>query len=475
MGEARRRGTFERRRKESIKRNKKALIDMLGGIDEQSDAALRTGIAPFLSRMGQEEWHSRRTRIIESLQEIDRGQKLEHAKPIRVQDDEIAWYLFLCEQALEDPLCLDVNQLARAAPFFVGIGERWQFAANVNGLDSKIDEVLHKYKSDPDGLIFEITVALAYAEHGWEVTLLDQCPPAKSPDMLISKNGFECYVECKRMARRTGYAGMERNQFLRVWDAGRLVLIKNRQWLWFKGAFHAEASTLPDEFLSDIFQKALPIGPGEQLIYDGPEATIYGRPIDKLTVQRHLAQWRVKANSPMVSTLLGGDWAPLNSQTTIAHVLQTSQVVDCDVRVLSTYIDGIDWACGFTREFDGQESINKKAKNVTKLLSKAIEQVPDDRPSIIHIAAETLEGKEVELLRTQKVFSKIPNLIVNKPVIAIQFHRFQGNQTIDKLWEFDETVDKFKVDGLPWLDIPNNVVAPISTEMREGSHWEIYQ
>lgn len=73
------------------------------------------------------------------------------------------------------------------------------------------------------------------------------------------------------------------------------------------------------------------------------------------------------------------------------------------------------------------------------------------------------------------MFSTIPNFIVDKPVIAIQFHRFQGNQTIDNLWEFDETVDKFRVNGLPLIDIPNNVVAPISTEMREGSHWEIYQ
>jgi len=73
------------------------------------------------------------------------------------------------------------------------------------------------------------------------------------------------------------------------------------------------------------------------------------------------------------------------------------------------------------------------------------------------------------------VFSTIKDFISDKPVIAIQFHRFQGNQTIDKLWEFDETVDKFIASGLPSINIPNNVVAPISTEMRDGSHWEIYQ
>ena len=474
MGEASRIGTFEQRRKLAIKRNKKALIDIFGGVDAQNDAGLRAGIAPFLSRISKDEWNSRRARIIQLLKDADRGQKLEHTKPIRVQEDEIAWYLFLCEQALEDPLCLDVNQLSRAAPFFVGIGVRWQYASKINGLESKIDEVLYPYKNDPDGLIFEICVALAYAEKGWEVTLLKQCPPAKSPDMLIRKNGFEYYVECKRMSRRTDYAEKERNEFLRVWDAGREILVKNQQWLWFKGTFHIEASSLPTQFLADIFKNSLPVGLGEKMIYDGPEATIHSRLIDKLAVQKHLAEWRIKANSPIVSKLLGGNWAPLNSSNTISHVLKTSKVIDCDVRVLSTYIDEVIWACGFTRDFDTEKSIEKKAKDVTKLLSKAIHQVPDNKPSIIHIAAETMEGKDVERLRTKKVFSTIPNFISAKPVVAIRFHRFQANQTIDKLWEFDETVDMFQIDGLSLIDIPTNVVVPLSTEMRNGSHWEIY-
>lgn len=477
MGEARRRGAFEQRRKFAIKRNKKELIDSFGGnMDEQNNTALRAGITPFLSKMSDDEWNSRRSNLIRLLkdQEARRNPKLETAKPICVQEDEIAWYLFLCEQALDDPLCLDVNQLARAAPFFVGIGDRWQYALKVNGLDSKINEVLYQYKNNPDGLIFEICVALAYAEKGWEVTLLEQCPPAKSPDMLIRKNGFECYVECKRMARGTTYAEQERKEFLRVWDAGRNILVNNQQWLWFKGTFHVETSSLPTQFLKEVFQNALPIISGEQLIYDGREATIHGRLIDKLAVQKHMNDWHVKANSPMVSKLLGSDWAPLNSSNTITHVLKTSQVIESDVQILSTYIDEVIWACGFTRDSDNKESINKKAKDVTKLLSKAMDQVPDDRPSIIHIAAETMEGKDVERLRTEKVFSTVPKFKSTKPVIAIRFHRFQGNQTIDKLWEFDETVDKFHINEFPLIDIPTNVVAPLSTDMKNGSHWEIY-
>jgi hypothetical protein len=45
-----------------------------------------------------------------------------------VREDEMGWYLFLCDQAINDPLCTDVNQSQRILPFFAGLGVRWQHA-----------------------------------------------------------------------------------------------------------------------------------------------------------------------------------------------------------------------------------------------------------------------------------------------------------------------------------------------------------
>ena len=131
MGEARRRGTPAARRRTAIQRGKAKMIDLIGGRDQRSDAILRAGIAPFLARLTPDAWLERRQGILDALRDVEQGIELEKAKPIRVQEDEIAWYLFLCEQALDDPLCMDVNQLARAAPFFAGIGERWAHANRV--------------------------------------------------------------------------------------------------------------------------------------------------------------------------------------------------------------------------------------------------------------------------------------------------------------------------------------------------------
>jgi hypothetical protein len=178
----------------------------------------------------------------------------------------------------------------------------------------------------------------------------------------------------------------------------------------------------------------------------------------------------------MLIQLLGRDWAPLNSSVTTATHVKPAYVVGCDAPILGTYIQEMGWASGFTRDFDSTASLDKKAKDITSILAEAVLQVPSEKPSIIHIAAETMEGSTVEKLRTQKVMNSIPSFISGKPVLAVRFHRFQPNQTTDKLWEFDETVERFQVDWLEMLglDLPVSVVIPSNLVMQSGSHWELY-
>ncbi len=474
MGEARRRGSFEERKRAAIKRDKKILIDQMGERDEHLMAMLSAGLKPFLSSLSNDDWRTRRNLIVESLKVYPESTLLEQAKPIRIREDEIGWYLFLVEQTLEDPLCLEISQAQRILPFFVAIGERWEHASKVDGIQRKITELLTRYKASPDGLIFEILVALAYAEKGWDVTLIEEKPPEKSPDMVVRNDVIELFVECKRLDRRTAYSENERNEFLRLWDAATPMLIKNKQWIWLNAVFHAEVHTLPKNFLANILLNTLPIT-REQLIHESADATIKARLIDRQAVKSHLDNFRVKEPSPMLGALLGSDWAPYNSQVSLIHFGKRSRVVDCEAPVLGTYVESIDWACGITRKFDSEESINKKARDITKLLSNAVKQVPKDNPSIVHIAAETLEGRDVEIRRTDKVMSKISSFVIDKPVLAVRFHRFQSNSRTNMLYEFDETVERFQRDGVIIDLIPSQVVVPLKAEKHSGAHWNLYQ
>jgi hypothetical protein len=424
--------------------------------------------------MSPKTWQARRSRILDSLRSIHIGTSLETAKPVRVQTDEIGWYLFLCEQALDDPLCIDVSQASRAIPFFVAIGQRWHHAHKIKGINAKIGEVLNKSKSAPDGLIFEILVALSYAEKGWDVEFLEIKPPAKSPDLKVTKNDSSLFIECKRLLRRTSYAEQERQDFFRIWNPASKILIKKKQWIWLKGIFHSEVSSLPNDFLSKILEQQLPLKSGTEVIYDGPEATIYARIIDEHAVQDHFRQFKVKQHSPILNKILGGDWAPMNSAVSIIKKVKTSQLIGCEIPSLGGYIDEIDWAAGFTRWFKSEASIDKKAKDVIHHIKEAVEQLPANNPSIIHVALETMEGVDIERLRTKKIFASIPEMIVDKPIVGIRVQRFQAQQTIDKLWEFDETVDSFNGVKFPLDDIPKTVVVPEDEDLQKAAHWELY-
>ncbi len=475
MGEARRRGSHEQRKAEAIKRNKRELVKAMGVVDDHpTQLLLKAGLKPFLDRMTPEQWQQRRSAVLGHLKERIHSPKLEEVQSIRVREDEMGWYLFLCDQAIHDPLCTDISQSQRILPFFAGLGARWEHAHRVVGIERKLDEMLKEHRKQPDGLFFEVLVALAYAEEGWDVTFIEEGPD-KTPHMRIVRGAQEYFVECKRMVRTTEYSEKERNQFLRLWDAGASILREKGQWVWFKGTFHIDPAELPDNFLLDLWQSSLPIGSGEQVLMDNDQATIEARLIDQVRVHRHMRDFRVKVNSPMFIQVIGGDWAPENASVTLLPCIRPSFVNGCEVPELGMYVEDVSFACGFTRYFDSEMSIDKKAKDIRKLLSNAVKQVPYDKPSIIHLAAETMEGAEVERRRTEKLFAGILDFdFGGAPVALVRLHRLQANQRTSMLFELDETVDNLLVQGIDLSGVPRMVVAPRGSRMRNGEHWNLY-
>jgi hypothetical protein len=472
MGEAKRRGSSSERRTAAIQLKKRLIAGQLDGIDEPQKQALRTGLDVLLAQMKEGEWELRKSRLIIELKRLEEPRPLHEALPIRVKDDEIAWYIFLAEQVFEDPLCLDLHQAARNLPFIAGLGDKWRFHIQVKGIFNKIDELLSSYKATPDGVLFEILVALAYAEKGWQVEMLNTDPCMKTPDLRIEKEGQIFYIECKRQSRTSDYAEMERTEFLKRWDLVKETLWANQQWLWFKCDIHTEINKLPLDFFRKHIEEALPIRPEVTLIYDGPEATLQCRHINRAAVQSHLQKYMVKEHSPALNVLLGEDWAPPGSQVTIAMRVNHAEVVDCKAPAIGSYINDIQWAIGVTRLIDAEESIEKKARNLKVILSDAVKQVPGNEPSIIHIAYEALDGEEVEQRRVEKVMESLPFFKVDKPLAGFCLHRFTTIIKVDKLWELDETVAWFFSDKTGKLEmVPQTVVVPSNADVVKEEKW----
>ncbi len=443
--------------------------------DDPFQRALKVALDAVLSRLTPEQWVERRKTVLEALNAREVNENLVESQSIRVREDEMGWYLFLCEQAINDPFCTDESQSQRILPFFAALGFRWQYAHAVVGVERKLDEMLHAYRKQPDGHFFELLVALSYAEAGWKVEFIEEQRGKKTADMYVTKGDESYYVECKRMQRTADYSEKERNEFLRLWEHGRDCLIENGQWIWFQGTFHVEPSSLPDNYLRDIWEASLPIGLGERTLLDDEHATIRARLVDRTGVHRHMQNFKVKANSASMTRLIGGDWAPEDSPTTMIQSILPSHVADCESTSLGVYAEQVGFACGFTRAIDSEVSIEKKAKDIRKLLSEAVAQVPVDKPSIIHLAAETMEGKAVEHRRTQKLAETMPQFdFKGAQVQLVRFHRIQAHQRADIAFELDETVDNLFSKVNQHIDVPYMVVAPQDTRLNHGAHWDIY-
>ncbi len=84
----------------------------------------------------------------------------------------------------------------------------------------------------------------------------------------------------------------------------------------------------------------------------------------------------------------------------------------------------------------------------------------EDKPPIIHIAAETTEGAAIERRRSEKVQRDIPAFITGKPVVSIRFNRLQAHQRSNLLYEIDETADYFQTDDVDLSHLPSSAVVP---------------
>lgn len=156
-------------------------------------------------------------------------------------------------------------------------------------------------------------------------------------------------------------------------------------------------------------------------------------------------------------------------------LIKRSHVKGCEVSELGMYVDEVAFACGFTRDFDSETSIDKKAKDIRKLLSDAVKQVPRDKPSIIHLAAETMEGADVERRRTAKLMVGMPTFDFDgAPVALVRLHRLHSHQRAQMLFELDETVDNLHRNLIDLSQIPASVVVSPDTPMRHGAHWDLY-
>ncbi len=315
------------------------------------------------------------------------------AANVRLYDpkDKLAWYIFQGETYAIDRLYWVPEEVVRIAPVLGRLGEELDTLKSVRGLEDRARNLVRGARSQPDGPLFELLVALAYRRRGWNAEF---APEGKTRiyDIDVSRPRSKWAVECKRLMP-SSYADQEKKQgealaapvhaFCRERDLSFVVEL----------AFEVEIKDVPADYVIERLRKAL---------------------TDKAPIWKdEIAMGRVRAaNWPLTNAVLAKDYVYYGSSRMIE--LLAGEYLHAADHSLSArwtpalkrplYADKLEQASVVSWFSLSQKAVEKKSKHFKKVVSDAEGQLPSDKPGVIHVGVEAKRGYDVASMRHIKNF-----------------------------------------------------------------------
>src|SRR3546814_1217041 len=244
-------------------------------------------------------------------------------------------------------------------------------------------------RSQPDGGLFELLVALAYYRDGWETAFAPERPGvAKTHDLNVRKGRSRWAVECKRMDR-SSYEARERvrgEELAR--PVHRLALAAGRS-IYMQIAFDAELDAIPDDYLA--LHASAYLGAAGANYWSDEHGIGTIREIDWTLAREVLAEDDVYyGSSRMVELLIGrydhdfalsmsGKWLPSRTRPFWASAVYQARVV------------------GWRNQ--SATAIRKKAKHFRATVAKATAKLPTEQPGGVPVGVETWAGSLADGVR----------------------------------------------------------------------------
>ncbi len=444
---------------------------------EERDPFVERAVSFLIDRMGIEAWEKRRRSVEERFNaKINPAPGTAPSEGISLRDkhDEIAWYLYLAEQSIGDPLALETDQASRVLPYFYSLGRDLDALLQIKNVEGRIRKLLAQGPNlDPDQGIFELLVGTRYVSEGWAVEAVQESGARKTPDFLIRKGPVEFDVECKRLSRRPDYSETERDAWVRQWEPLRHWLVGSRIPLVFTILIHDEVAALPENFLACLVQEGMRhLAEGQAIEVPGV-VTIRATPVDWGYIRTALEKHFVKCSGSRERQVITGQHAP---EMGLAYVIGGIRVEeDGSPNEKGPFWSEIDFVVAAFWSCDAEASIDAKARSIVTRLSKATRQLSGRRPGIVHIGIEAIEGDRVEKLRHERTMSILGEFDPRgKPLEWVFLHYFKGEAPPDGTWTLDETHFWQKMrEGEEQRPLTNMfLVLPPTAVIRPGVHWE---
>lgn len=409
--------------------------------------SIKVAVDHFKSFMTDDQWHRRKsgvdkyfasmTKTIVDTRTKDTGQ---YNNRMAYYAKWIDWYIYLAEASSESMSDLDEAQWSRVKPFFQKIGQSLDLLKCVTGAEQRIVSMLHGNDNNADSVLFELIVAIAYAERGWQVEFIPEIKGGpKTPDFKAIRGTEAVFVECKRLQKVTDYSEEERQAWLLQWNELLPELMKIGEPILVNVRFKKELSTVKSGAVLAKLRLAVE---KEVSSIESPEFDLKLQEIDYPRLFAHLSKYSVKFPSAQLNSLIDFNWEPHASYTMAMDA--KFRTMHGGGSILNRFVESVGRIYCARWECTAEASIDKKAKDIKGLLIKAVSQAPADAKTIIHIGYETLHGPEVEFERDRKILELVDSYDYGQKDIGCVFcHAIQPSVFPDGNIELAETTRFF--------------------------------
>ncbi len=378
-------------------------------------------------------------------------------------EDQFGWYLFLASAKLDHPMVYDFTFGSRVIPVFKAIGRSLDLLKDVDGVSERVQRLVGAERRQPNGGLFELLVAAAYRREGADVKLLPERKNQKTHDMDVTIQGTTWAIECKRLEGGE-YTEKERAFARRLWIPVADELMKQGMSVLATVDFRRELQTIPPNYLAKHVRRWITRG-GRPHGWEDEHSTGTIKVLDLGPLQKLLKTDDVASMGSKMQLLLTGRYRRS------AKVIQQLHAKPADNPL---FVSGCDQAVVLDWSSTAPTAIDAKARDVVKRLSDGSQQLPADRPGVVHIAFEAVDGDDVEKVRYEKILKSIESFDPQgKPLEFVYVHWFAPESPPDAGEAFDETVH-YSGRGLAHQRPLKGafVVNPEETVARAGRHWD---
>lgn len=441
-----------KREKARFKRERKQqLSSFYAGISDMHKdpvvISIKGAVAYFKSFMSEDTWARRKSKVehyflvmTKSIVKSDTKESMEYNNRMAFFDKWIDWYIYLAEIYSESGFGYDEAQWARIKPFFMKIGQSLELLRSVSGVEVRVKNMMYSRDNNADSVLFELIVAIAYVEQGWQVEFIPEIKGGKkTPDLKVVRGDEILFVECKRFQKVTDYSEAERNAWLVQWSALLPEMIKCGVPVLVNVNFKSEVHLQEPGFVAKLFRSTLE---NKVRYVSTPECDIFLQPVDYRKMWEHFSKHAVKFPSAQINALIDSRWEA-HASYTLAMDAKFRAMPEGD-SALNRFVEIIRAVFCARWECTAEISVDKKARDVRTLLDKAVEQAPVDGRTVIHIAYETLHGPHIEFVRDNKILELVESYDFGEKDVACVFcHAIQPSAHPDGVIELAETTRFF--------------------------------